>query len=207
MKAQVRRFKSLAIGLKELERFVRDGRHLYTGRPFKGLDGMRSREAIANWLMCAAISFERAQPYCFTSDPQGGDGVIYDPVTEKDWPTEHIFVPRVDAKETRDIDTLVLEAVQAKETKGGAAYAAGKTLVVFLDAGLGEWKPNVVARKMPAGHFSNVWLVGLQNAIEGGEYTYAVTCLRTGLNPELGAPTWVVRIHKTFESWEVERLQ
>jgi hypothetical protein len=38
---------------------------------------------------------------------------------------------------------------QAKATKGGAAYAAGKTLVVFLDAGLGEWKPNLVDDKMP----------------------------------------------------------
>jgi hypothetical protein len=149
MKANVRRFKSLAIGLKELERFIRDGRHMYTGRPFKGLDGMRSREAVANWLMCAAISFERGQPYCFTSDPLGGDGIIYDTVAEKDWPTEHIFVPHAGPKETRDIDTLILDAVRAKETKGGAAYATGKTLIVFLDAGLGEWKPNVVARKLP----------------------------------------------------------
>jgi hypothetical protein len=207
MKANVRRFKSLAIGLKELERFIRDGRHLYTGRPFKGLDGMRSREAVTNWLMCAAISFEREQPCCFTSDPLGGDGIIYDPVAEKDWPTEHIFVPHAGQKETRDIDTLILDAVQAKENKGGAAYAMGKTLIVFLDAGLGVWKPNVVARKLPPGHFKNVWLVGLHGPVEDGQYTYAVTCLRTGLDPRLGAPTWLVRVHKTFESWDVKSLQ
>ena len=121
--------------------------------------------------------------------------------------TEHIFVPHAGPKETRDIDTLILDAVQAKETKGGAAYAMGKTLIVFLDAGLGEWKPNVVARKLPPGHFKNVWLVGLHGPVEDGEYTYAVTCLRTGLDPRLGAPTWLVRVHKTFESWDVKSLQ
>ena len=46
MKVSVRRFKSLAIGLKELEPFIRNGQHLATGRPFKGLNGMRSREAL-----------------------------------------------------------------------------------------------------------------------------------------------------------------
>jgi hypothetical protein len=116
VKLKVRRFRSLAVGLKDLEKFIRDGQHLYTGRPFKGLDGMRSREAVANWLMCAVISFESGRPFCFTSDPQGGDGIIYDLVNERDWPTEHIFVPRAGSEETRDIDTLILNAVQTKES-------------------------------------------------------------------------------------------
>jgi hypothetical protein len=77
LKLQVRRFKTLAVGLKELERFILDGRHLYSGRPFEGLDGMPSREAVANWLMCAAISFESGRPFCFTSDPDPqSDGVF-----------------------------------------------------------------------------------------------------------------------------------
>jgi hypothetical protein len=118
-------------------------------------------------------------------------------------------VPRVGPDDTRDIDTLILDAVQAKESKGNAAYAAGKTLIVFLDAGLGDWKPNVVARKLPAGHFKNVWLVGLHGAVsDDGEYTYAVTCLRTGLEAQiLRAPIWILRIHKTFESWKIRRVQ
>ena len=48
MKYPVTRFKSLEIALKELEPFVRDGMHLQTGKPFKPLDGMRSRLALAN---------------------------------------------------------------------------------------------------------------------------------------------------------------
>lgn len=208
MKLNVRRFKSLAVGLKELERFIRDGQHLYTGRPFKGLEGMRSREAVANWLMCAAISFERGRSYCFTSDPQGGDGIIYDSVNKQEWPTEHIFVPRAKPEDTKDIDNLILDAVQAKESKGGAAYATGKTLIVFLDAGSGEWKPSLVARKLPPGFFMNVWVVGLQGVSDEGKYTYGVTCLRTGIDLQLmDAPTWLVSIDKTFESWAIKRLQ
>jgi hypothetical protein len=207
IKAKVRRFKSLALGLKELEKFIRDRRQLYNGRPLEGLGGMLPREAVVNWLLCAAISYERGEPYCFTSDPNGGDGIIYDPVADRPWPTEHTLVVLADRKESRDVDTLILDAVQAKESKGGAAYAKGKTLIVFLDAGLGEWKPNVVARKLPSGNFSNVWVVGLNGPVEGGQYTYGVTCIRTGLDPANDAPIWLVRIHETFESWEVERLQ
>ncbi len=47
MKVKVRRFKSLAVRLKELERLTRSGQHLTTGRPFKTMS-MLSREALGN---------------------------------------------------------------------------------------------------------------------------------------------------------------
>jgi hypothetical protein len=206
MKEHVRRFKSLAVGLKEIEKFVRKPELLWTGKPLKGLGGMRPREVVVNWLMCAVLSFEKGQPWCFTSDPTGGDGVIYDPVAEQPWPTEHVIVMPAGANETRNIDALILDAVQSKEARG-AEYARGKTLIVFLAAGLGEWKPNVVARKLPPGHFKNVWVVGLHGPVEDGRYTYGVTCIRTGLDPESNAPIWLVQLHETFESWEVKCVQ
>jgi hypothetical protein len=206
MKEHVTRFKSLAVGLKEIEKFIRTPEQLWTGKPLKGLGGMRPREVVGNWLMCAVLSFEKQQPWCFTSDPTGGDGIIYDPAVEQSWPTEHVIVMPARAQETGDIDALILDAVQAKESKG-EAYARGKTLVVFLDAGLGEWKPNVVARKLPAGHFKNVWVIGLNGPVVDGRYTYAVTCIRTGLDPVGNAPTWLVQIHEAFDSWEVKCIQ
>jgi hypothetical protein len=206
MKQHVRRFKSLAVGLKEIEKFIRRPELLHTGRPLKGLGGMLPREVVGNWLMCAVLSFEKGQPWCFTSDPTGGDGIIYDPIAEQPWPTEHVIVMPAGVEETRDTDTLILDAVKAKEAKG-AAYARGKTLIVFLDAGLGEWKPNAVTRKLPPGHFKNVWVVSLNGLVERGRYTYGVTCIRTGLNPAGNAPIWLVQIHEAFESWEIERIQ
>ena len=207
MKASVRRFKSLEIGLKELERFIRNGGLLPMGLRFKGLGGMLFREAWANWLMCATISFQSGRPFYFTSDPDPqGDGIIYDTVNDRPWPTEHVLVPQARPGETRDIDTLILDAVQKKESRG-AAYASGKTLIVFLYAALGEWKPSVVARKLPPGNFENVWVVGLHGEVKDGAYTYGVACLRTGLDSRIGAPVWLVRIDKTFESWKVDRLQ
>jgi hypothetical protein len=71
MKEHVRRFKSLAVGLKEIEKFIRRPEQLWTGKPLKGLGGMRPREVVGNWLMCAVLSFEKGQPWCFTSDPNG----------------------------------------------------------------------------------------------------------------------------------------
>jgi mono/diheme cytochrome c family protein len=44
MKYPARRFKSLALALKEIEPHVRDGKHLQTGKPFGNFADMRSRE-------------------------------------------------------------------------------------------------------------------------------------------------------------------
>jgi hypothetical protein len=78
-------------------------------------------------------------------------------------------------------------------------------LVVFLDAGLGEWHPNKVARELPPGHFTNVWVVQFYKLGEQGEYIYGVTCIR-GENG-LPVPIWLVEINPTFEAWKVQQLQ
>jgi len=83
------------------------------------------------------------------SDPIGGDGIICDAATGETWPTEHVMVPRLRAGQTDDAETLILKAIDQKRDKGGAAYAAGKTLIVFLDAGADTWFPNRVARRLP----------------------------------------------------------
>lgn len=57
--------------------FIRNGQHLTTGRPFKTMR-MLSREALGNWLLCAVLTESSGRPYCFTSDPGGGDGIVYD---------------------------------------------------------------------------------------------------------------------------------
>lgn len=98
----VRRFKSLVIGLKELEPFIRSGEHLQSGKPFKQLHGMRSREAVANWLICVAANFAQGEDrMSFTSDVTGGDGIIYDSKTQFTWRTEHVMVRRPHIGELR----------------------------------------------------------------------------------------------------------
>ena len=76
MNHAIRRFKSLTVALKELERFVRSGKPLQSGRPFKNFGGMLPREAWANWLLCAvANAVAGTEQFTFTTDPVGGDGV------------------------------------------------------------------------------------------------------------------------------------
>ena len=139
MKHAVRRFKSLAVGLKELEPFIRDGRHLQTGKPFDRFGDLRSREILANWLLCAVLSEAIAGDFYFTTDPTGGDGMICDAGSEGTWPTEHVMVPELNERAVAPIEDRVLDQIRLKVTKGGAAYARGKTLVVFLNAAGGEW--------------------------------------------------------------------
>jgi hypothetical protein len=99
MRHRVTRFKSLGAALNELERFIRrSGNHLQTGKPFKQFGGMRSREMLANWLLCVVGNYMRqADQLTFSSDPIGGDGVITNTVMDETWPTEHVLVPSIPA--------------------------------------------------------------------------------------------------------------
>jgi len=206
MKYPITRFKSLTLALKELEPYIRNGEHLQTGKPFKTLGGMRSREALANWLLCVVGNTIEADRYTFTSDPLGGDGLILDNTTGEVWPTEHVLVPLLpDGPPTGGAaEALVLQAVADKQAKGGTAYASGKTLVVFVNAVAGPYVPNRLARNLPDDlAFAGVWVVGLQY-VEEGRYTYGVTLLdRSGLP----SPTFRIHVAATFDSWEVERRQ
>ena len=92
MKYPMTRFKSLKMALKELEPFIRNGRHLATGRPFKQFGGMLSREVLANWLLCVVINFttQETEQVTFSSDPIGGDGIIHHDASGFAVPTEHV---------------------------------------------------------------------------------------------------------------------
>jgi hypothetical protein len=204
MKYPVTRFKNLTLALKELEPFIRNGDHLQTGKTFAQFGGMRSREILANWLVCVSVNSECEGNLNFSSDPTGGDGIIHDDTSGESWLTEHVMVPRLRVGQKGNTGKLILEAVEKKRNKGGEAYAAGKTLIVFLNSGAGQWFPNKVKEQLPSPlYFSTVWVVGLQG-VEAEEYVYGVANLDVS---EGNAPTMSVRIMKDFDCWEVERLQ
>jgi hypothetical protein len=135
MKHPVRRFKSLAVAFKGIEPFVRNGHHLRTGRGFKKFGDMRSREILANWLLCVTVNHVGGAKLTLRSGTaSGGDGVIYDTVTGHMFPTEHVMVPLASG-EGADGETVILKAIANKCEKGGKAYASGKALVVFNESG------------------------------------------------------------------------
>lgn len=202
MKHVVTRFKSLKICLKELEPFIRDGEHLRTGKPFKQFGNIRSREILSNWLLCVARNFEQQSDHLMLcTDPLGGDGVIYDNEKKETWLTEHTLVLRNDKQQ--DIESLIIEAIEKKQNKGGAAYASGRVLVILLEDLHGDkWCPNKIARELPKNlDFEDVWIVGLKT-VEQEEYIYNVTNLDAD-----GCPIWQVRIEKNFDVWGVKRIQ
>jgi len=205
MKYPVRRFRSLAVALKELERFVRDGQLLRTGRPSKAFRGMLPREIWANWLLCAAINGATGRDDLeFTTDPLGSDGIICDVSNDRTWATEHVFVPPVRAGEQASVEEQILRAINAKNDRG-EAYARGKTLVVFADTGGGVWFPNRVLRSLPDPlNFDAAWLISLHGVGEDGSYCYDVTGLYLDGS---GAPIWRIRIEPDFLTWSVGRVQ
>ena len=164
---------------------------------------MRSREMLANWLLCmvANATWENAK-LTFCSDPTGGDGILWDEASGETWPTEHVMVPNL-PDQADDAETLILEKVDHKR-QGGEPYGSGKTLVVFLNAGAGEWHPNSIARRLPEPlYFATVWVVGL-GCVENGEYVYNVTNLDVS---EGNVPVFKARIGKNFDCWVVIRCQ
>ena len=213
MKYHVTHFKSLRVALKELEPFIRNGKHLTSGKPFKKLGGMRSREALANLLVCVAFNSTipiedenatRVERLTFYSDPLGGDGIIWDTVAEEPWPTEHVMVPNIKIAEKLDIEQRILKAIEQKNSKGGSAYASGKTLIVLVDFAGGPWHPNRVAKKLPQPfHFDVAWIVGLQK-VESSEYVYGVSLLDVTNG---NAPVCEIRITEKFDAWQVSWVQ
>ena len=203
MKQRVTRFKDLRSCLRELEPFVRNGEHLRTGRPFKRM-GLRSREILANWLLCVVVNaMTEPDRFWLSSDPLGGDGIIHDKETGETWATEHVFVPEPRTGDSDRVEPLILHAIGKKHRKGGAAYASGKTLVVFLDA-VGRWLPDLVAQQLPEPlHFEAVWVVSL-HGVKADEYVYDVARLDVGRR---NAPAWCVCIGAGFNSWVVSPVQ
>lgn len=198
MKSSVKRFKNLKLCLKELGPCILDGEHLQTGKPFKNFGNLRSREILGCWLLCVVYNFEsRGDRASLCTDPMGGDGILYDNTERKPYLTEHVLVPRNNPKH-QDIELLILQAIENKQRKGGAAYASGKNLIVFVDTYGGEWYPNRLGRKIGKKlNFESVYIIGLR-AVVNGEYIYYVTCL----DPS-NCPIWLVRINKTFTDWQV----
>jgi hypothetical protein len=198
----VRRFRSMEVALKTLEPYIRNhANHLQTGRPFQNFGDMRSREALANWLLCATINAvepQRQLSFVNTDDLIRGDGIIHDETSGEIFPTEHVMVP---SQQTGDAQALILKAINDKRNKGDAAYASGMTLVVFVNASTGEWFPNKVARALPDPlYFETVWVVSLQRVEGNGSYVYGVTHLDVSQG---GAPAFLVHISPDFDAWEV----
>jgi hypothetical protein len=207
MKYNSRRFKNAAVALKEIEPFVRNGNHLITGRPFANHNDLRSREILANWLICAVFNAAtRPERLTFVSltEEIGGDGVMLDTETEETWPTEHV-ITWIPLGNTEEIEPQILAAIAQKHHKGGERYAGGKTLVVFLEGGGGRpWFANKVARALPQPLlFAGAWVVGL-HGVEAGEYLYNVAHLD---EENGGSHVWRVRIASEFDKWTVDQIQ
>jgi hypothetical protein len=201
MKHSVTTFKNMKICLKELEKFIRNGAHVETGRGFARFGGLRSREIFGNWLLCAALNFEhKSERLKICTDPRGGDGVIYDTTKKIGKSMEHVLVSQSD-KTTNNTETLILEQINKKQKKG-KAYASGKLLVVFLNKAGENWTPNKIAKKLPIDlYFNEVWVVGLHGFINE-EHIYNVTKLVTE-----GCPIWQIAIKKGFDEWHVKKIQ
>lgn len=207
MKYEVTRFKNLTVALKEIEPFVRDGSHLLTGKPFQRFGGMRSREVLGNWMICAVINYQLGKDsHTFTSDPLGSDGIICDTETGNTWPSEHVMVGTAyNSKEKNlSVEDRIIYAFNKKFSKGGGAYATGKQLIIFLNSGGSSWHPRKAAMQLPNPlGFADVWVVSLLST-ENEKYAYSVSQLGSS---NLGAPTWKILIEKDFCSWRVEQIQ
>jgi hypothetical protein len=132
---------------------------------------------------------------------------LQDTTTSASFPTEHVIVPKADEEgKTADLQARILKAINDKNNKGGAAYASGKTLVVFLNDGSDAvWWPNSVTKGLPDPlHFDVVWVIGLHSHdAHSGEYAYSASMLELVKG---NAPTFVIRT-TDFDSWTVTRIQ
>jgi hypothetical protein len=204
MKSDVRTFKSLKDCLGQCEPFIRDPRILYIGNKIERFAWMLPREIWGNWILAAICSEGREHEFRITTDPDGGDGVIWDPATEVGWRMEHILLPVSRPGDTRSTDQRIIDAANKKQTKGGAQYARGKTLVILNESSTGErWHPTVVAQNLPDNDFVETWVIG-PDSFDHASVTYAATKLELDRGQ---APVFKVHINSLFTRWRVEQIQ
>ena len=177
MKYEVRRFKSMAVALPELRQIIHSPALLENGRPIENFGGLRPRELVGNWLICAVVNAERgSEDLYFTTDPTTNDcdGLIIDTDLDELFFTEHVFVAE---RNDGAAEALILDRIAQKNAKG-VAYARGRTLVVLTNGGAGVWFPNDLAEEdLQPFHFADVWAISLQNVGAGGAYVYGVARL------------------------------
>lgn len=207
MSVRIKRLKDLKVALEELEPFVRNGRHLKSGRPFASMNDMRSRELLGNWLVCAVGNFENGDDdLTIGSSPNivGGDGLV---VSRRDenrlMVMEHVYVPVEVGANGGSIEAAVAKAEADKATKG-TPYAKGKSLVVFSEMH-GKWYPNRAAKAVADTHaFEEVWAYHLLRDRPVDTYAYGVSLLDVTKGD---APAWIVEIDPNFDGWRVIRIQ
>jgi hypothetical protein len=204
MRYRVTAARDLKSMLCDLVPLIRDAqRQLHVGREI-GNFAQRPREVLGTWLICAALNYQSGAPetWTFSTDPDGGDGLIILRAEGRGERIEHVFVREVPAGQT--LEDAIVAAATAKQKKGGAAYAEGKHLAVLCDAG-GEtaWYPNRVGRALHDAHdFESVWAVGLHEADDENHYTYWVTQFDSEVSP-------VVRVSIDLSTceWHVDTVQ
>jgi hypothetical protein len=165
---------------------------------------MLPREIRGNWVLAAICSEGRDQDLSIVTDPDGGDGIIWDPDSEIGWRMEHILLPVSRPGDTRTTDQRIIDGANKKQTKGGAQYARGKILVILNESSTDErWHPTAVARALPANDFAETWVIG-PDSFKRASATYAATKLEPGTGQ---APVFKVHIKSLFTSWRVLQIQ
>jgi hypothetical protein len=158
-----RQYKSMDAALRPIRAFLRDPELLRDGEPLKYFGGMLPREFLGNWLICAAsYAADPDSRLHFTTDPTGGDGLLYNTTTKQPYPTEHVVVPRVtDDGENRATEELIAAGVAHKLSKG-REYARGMNLIVLIDGYQHrvEWNTGTAAQLLPPNDFASIWVAG-----------------------------------------------
>lgn len=205
MKHKITKFKNLGVALKEIAQFVRDPRHLDVGKKVNRFGGLLPRELLGNWLLCAVANGDAKDgPMTFTTDPDGGDGILYDEKSQRSWRTEHVYVPVPTKNDHRPVEDRIALAVTKKQEKGGAPYAKGKVLVVFLAGSYGaSWTANQATRKLPPNDFTEVWVISF-HMYSNNHYLYGIARLR--FESDGHAVTFGVCVSPGFDHWEVRQL-
>ncbi len=204
LRYNVRTFKSLRACLGECEKFIRQPQLLYTGNKIERFAWMLPREIWGNWILAAICSEGYEQEYRITTDPDGGDGVIWDPATSIGWRMEHVLIPPHRQGDNRTTEEKIIEAANKKQQKGGTQYAKGKVLVVLDESGTVErWRPTAVARALPANDFTETWMITPDEFVHRS-VTYAATRLEL-----MGAqaPIYKVYINSLFTRWRCRQIQ
>lgn len=117
MRQNVTTFKTLKYCLKEMQKFVLDGKHLESGKPLDKFGGLRSREILGCWVIAAMLNHvNQSERIKICTDPNGGDGILYNIDNQESLYIEQVMVSYL-TESNKTIEEATIEEIIKKQKK------------------------------------------------------------------------------------------
>ena len=171
-------------------------KNMDSGRPIPKVN-LLPREVLGVYCVSLVASVITGEEYILASDPDSGDGIVYDMGRESTgFPLEQVYVPRGDGK---NLTKSVLDAIVKKE-ESNQHLEFERGLLVFPNMeGKLDWQ-KIKQHTETLKHYNSYWIISRNSPTE---IRYLVLLLKSEVNTPYA---YQIDFNKEYERIKVSKL-